>query len=143
MSMSSLIEKFREKTEIRLQDRYGSDELNRALTIGGLGLVLVSGFVPALNLLYPVGIVAVGYSIFRMFSKNRAKREAELKKYNELSDKVRKKFRLLKNKWVNRKTHLYCKCPNCKVTVRLRRNDPPEELTVTCPMCKQNFVKKV
>lgn len=141
--MSSFLEKFREKTAIRMQDRYGNDQLNQTLTIGGLGCILLSGFVPVLGLLYPFGILMVGYSIFRMFSKNRAKREAELQKYSELSDKVRKWFRLQKNKWINRKTHLYCKCPSCKVTVRLRRNTPPEELTVTCPMCKQNFIKKV
>lgn len=141
--MSSFLEKIREKTEIRLQDRYGNDQLSRTLTIGGLGCILLSGLIPALSVLYLLGILMFGFGIFRTFSKNTAKREAELAKYNEVTDKVKKWFRLQKNKWVNRKTHLYCKCPNCKVTVRLRRNDPPEEITVTCPMCKQNFDQKV
>lgn len=141
--MSSFLEKIREKTEIRLQDRYGNDQLSTTLTFGGLGCILLSGFIPAIGVLYVLGIAMLGFGIFRTFSKNTAKREAELAKYNELTEKARKWLRLQKNKWVNRKTHLYCKCPSCKVTVRLRRNDPPENITVTCPMCKQNFDKKV
>ena len=62
-------------------------------------------------------------------------------KYLSISNKFMAKFRLQKDKWNNRKTHVYRTCPNCKATIKLPRKKGKH--TCTCPKCRVDFSVKV
>ena len=46
-------------------------------------------------------------------------------------------FKLQKNKFKDRKTHVYRKCPKCKAVLRLPKAKGKH--TVVCPRCKNRF----
>lgn len=117
--------------------RYGSDNLNKALLWVYVALVLLnmvlSLFVesPWYYLIYNVASMALAvYIIFRMFSRNIAKRRRENEKYLGF-------FKLMKNRFRDRKTHVYKKCPRCGAVLRLPRARGKH--TVCCPRCSNRF----
>ena len=67
---------------------------------------------------------------FRTMSRNIAKRRAENQKFCNF-------FKLRKNKFRDRKTHVYRKCPSCKAVLRLPKAKGKH--TVSCPKCKNKF----
>ena len=114
-----------------MSGRYGTDKLNMLLLSAGLILSLVGLFVrlPLLNLgcmLASYGLL--GYSLFRTFSRNTYKRYQE-----------NRRFLLWKQKWTDRQ-HRYYNCPRCRQQVRVPRGKG--KISITCPKCKEKFVKK-
>ena len=88
------------------------------------------------------------YSIFRVLSKNVYRRQKEnqiyLKCRGKLLGAYRKAIKLLtsrialiNNKWRDRKTHVYKKCPRCKNTLRLPKLKGKH--TAACPCCDARF----
>ncbi len=110
--------------------RYGYDELSKALSIASLVCLVISFFVRPF---YYAALALLVWSIFRTYSKNIAKRQAECEKYRQLTDTVRKKMRLLKRMWAERHTHRYFKCKNCGAVIRVPKGGG--EVRVGCPRC--------
>ena len=88
------------------------------------------------------------YSIFRALSRNVYRRQKEnqiylkyLAKLRDLYRRVKKvvssKASLLKDRWRDRKTHVYKKCPSCKKTLRLKKIKGKH--TAACPCCDARF----
>ena len=42
--------------------------------------------------------------------------------------------------WLDRKTHRYFRCPQCRATVRVPKGKG--QIRITCPHCKHQFIKK-
>ncbi|MBR2012897.1 MAG: hypothetical protein IJ995_01600 [Clostridia bacterium] len=118
--------------------RYGVDQLGRALLWVYLGLAIVALVVRPL---YYMALALMVWMMFRIFSKNIYKRQSENQKYLRLSGKVRGWFALQKNKFRDRKTHRYRRCPYCKATLRLPNKKGKH--TVCCPKCKKDFQVKI
>ena len=118
--------------------RYGTDTLNRVLLWCYVGLVLLQMvltlFVDNVAYLTFVFIILTWALIFiiffRMMSRNIQKRRWENERFVGY-------FKLMKNKRRDRKTHVYRKCPSCKVTLRLPK--AKGKPTVVCPKCKNRF----
>lgn len=114
-----------------MQGRYGGDKLNIALVWISFGAYVVSLFVPfaagklALLLVY-YGLLI--WAIFRMFSRNTYKRYQENRKYLRLLDRIKDR------------EHKYFDCPRCRQQVRVPRGKG--KISITCPKCKEKFVKK-
>jgi hypothetical protein len=128
--------KFKDSMYNYIQRIYGIDELYKFIfkifiVIGILNLFVRSAF------LYYVGLILAILGIFRMFSKNCEKRQAENRKFIEIKTKFFQKIKLVKHKWQDRKTHIYRKCPNCKVELRLPKKKGKHK--VNCPQCKKIF----
>ncbi len=127
--------------QVKLQrfmlDRYGYDELSRFLMAISLVFLLISAFIPYI---YPVALLFILAAMLRTFSKNIPKRQKEFGYYLKQKDKILKKFNLMRNIWKYRKTAVYCKCPSCKVYIKLPKNKG--KLKVSCPKCKNEFIKK-
>ncbi len=136
--------KFKNKLYRFMSGRYGSDTLNKVLLWIYVGVVVVytvaSLFVKndlALSLmllcylLLTVTLIVVIF--FRMFSRNTTKRRRE-------NDRFCGFFRLRKNKFRDRKTHVYRKCPSCRAVLRLPRAKGKH--AVICPRCKNRFEVK-
>jgi hypothetical protein len=120
--------------------RYGTDTLNKTLTwiyIGGIILCTVLSYFissPWFHFFYYIGSMAMMIWIFfRMFSRNIVARRRENEKFCGF-------FKLRRNKFRDRKTHVYRKCPQCKAVLRLPRSKGKH--FVVCPRCKNRFEVK-
>ena len=84
---------------------------------------------PQINLL----MTAVSYglmfwALFRTFSRNTYKRYQENRKFLQFFDRLKDR------------EHRYYDCPKCRQVVRVPRGKG--KIAITCPKCKERFVKK-
>ena len=129
--------------------RYGADELNRFLTICGW-VLLLAGFVLSSiqknatqilgSLMVTLSWALLIWSIFRTLSKNTQKRASENYQYFVYKNKVVSWWKQRKTRWQDRKVHRYFLCPQCRATVRVPKGKG--KIRITCPHCKNQFVKK-
>lgn len=129
--------------------RYGADEMNRFLTICGW-VLLLAGFVLSSiqknatqilgSLMVTLSWALLIWSIFRTLSKNTQKRASENYQYFVYKNKVVSWWKQRKTRWQDRKVHRYFRCPQCRATVRVPKGKG--KIRITCPHCKNQFVKK-
>lgn len=142
---------FQEKLYRFMYGRYGSDRLNRVLSIVALVLLGISipvslfwgktlpGMIVSLGL-YAVSIGLCIWSTARTFSRKIYKRQAENAKWVAFEYKVRCLFRR-HNGNKDTDTHVFRDCPKCKATLRLPREQGKH--TVRCPRCSNSFTVRV
>lgn len=117
--------------------RYGADTLGNCLFITYFVMIILQTFLaffiksPIFHLIWQTVAYAAGIlAICRMLSRKLEKRRRENQRFVGF-------FKLTKNKFKDRKTHVYRTCPSCKATLRLPR--AKGEHTVVCPRCKNRF----
>jgi uncharacterized membrane protein YbhN (UPF0104 family) len=120
--------------------RYGTDTLGNVMLISYIVITLlytfIGFFVSSVWFDIAVWILSSALVIMivcRLFSRKIAKRRKENEKFCGF-------FRLRKNKFKDRKTHVYRKCPKCKAVLRLPKAKGKH--TVVCPRCKERFTVK-
>ena len=125
-----------------MRGRNGNDALNRFLLVLILALMLLSIFLPSgLNrLAYLLIFFLLGYSYFRMFSRNLYKRKKDNAWYWEKRSRVVASFRLLKERWLQRKDYRFFSCPSCRTTLRVPRGKG--QIKIVCRKCGSSFVRK-
>jgi hypothetical protein len=124
--------------------RYGADQLSRFTIWCYLAVAVVGIFVnePWIGFaLWLLGMILVFWTFFRMFSRNIYKRQAENAKYLKVQRKITEFFKYTWNKWKYRKTHVYKKCPHCKVKLKLPKKKGFHN--VNCPKCRSSFDVKI
>ena len=118
--------------------RYGNDQFN--LFLIGTYLVLyllfvLTGFAP----LYWLSLALIAYSLFRLLSRNPARRRSENARFLSIVNPVLRWLRLRRT--IHRdKEHRYFKCPNCGQQLRVPRGKG--KITVTCRGCGASFQEK-
>lgn len=126
-----------------MQGRYGADRLHRVLSWVYLAILIVSIFIARsvdIKIYYAVlllGLAVLVFSFYRVFSKNIEKRRKENERWLTFENKIKKRFRILRDRWKFRKTHVFKKCPKCKAVLRLKRIKGTH--SVTCPHCNETF----
>ena len=114
-----------------MQGRYGTDKLNTAILLTGLIAcflqILLPGAVLKLTLMV-FSYVCMLWAIFRALSRNTYKRYQENRKYLRLLDRIKDR------------EHRYFDCPRCRQSVRVPRGKG--KISITCPKCKEKFIKK-
>ena len=124
-----------------MSGRYGgNDKLGRLLMICYIAAIILNLFFRSLWL-SGIALVLAVYYFFRAFSRNYPKRYAENQGYLKLESKVKAKFKLMKNRWRDRRTHVYRYCPFCKSVVRLPKKKGDHG--VICPCCRREFRVKI
>jgi hypothetical protein len=111
--------------------RYGTDKLNMAILTAGVICCVVVMFVhlPLLDLLLTMlSYALMGWAIFRMLSRNTYKRYQENRKYLRLVERLKDR------------DHRYYDCPRCRQPVRVPKGKG--KIAITCPKCKEKFIKK-
>lgn len=108
--------------------RNGVDTLAWTACIIGIVLNLIGSF-SGLVIFTFLAYIPLVLAIFRIFSRDTIRRYAE-------NERFRQFFLRLKG----RKTHCYFKCPACKTMVRVPRGKG--KIKITCPSCRDTFVKK-
>ncbi len=111
--------------------RYGPDKLTTTLLWTSVVIMLVGMFIPnaTVKLLLMVVYYALwGWSIFRMLSRNTYRRYEENRKFLLFLDKIKDR------------QHRYFNCPKCRQNVRVPRGKG--KIAITCPKCKEKFIRK-
>ena len=118
--------------------RYGMDQLNVFLMVLYLVLYVVFLFTHLIALDFIV-LVLLFVTLFRMLSRNPARRRAENAKFLKVAGPAIQWFRLRRT--IHRdKEHCYFKCPNCGQQLRVPRGKG--KITVTCRSCGAVFEEK-
>ena len=113
-----------------MEGRYGNDRLNMFILGAGLVLVLIYTFIPnayAQLILWALSYMLMFWAIFRMLSRNVYKRYQENRKFLQFFDRIKDR------------QHRYYDCPKCHQTVRVPRGKG--KIAITCPKCKEKFVR--
>ncbi len=114
-----------------MMGRYGTDKLNMAILVIGLIASLLAVFVrlPLLNLiLVLLSYGLMGWALFRILSRNTYKRYQENRKYLMLIQRLKDR------------EHRYYDCPRCRQQVRVPRGKG--KISITCPKCREKFIRK-
>lgn len=119
-----------------MQERYGMDALYKALLFPMAALLVLNLFLNS-PIPYLLSLACFAVMMWRVFSKNRAKRAIENQKYLALRETARKGLLQLRNRLRDRNTHRYRKCPGCRTTLRLPKKIG--ETHIKCPVCSREF----
>lgn len=88
-----------------------------------------------------IGALVVVYLLFRMFSKNIYKRQAENQKFIRIWSKVKGFFTINFRRIKEIGTNRYRRCPSCRAQLRLPKKKGKH--AVVCPACKKRFEVKI
>ena len=111
--------------------RYGTDRLNTVVL--GIGLVacligmFVSSPIPSL-LLTLISYACMFWALFRTFSRNTYNRYQENRRFSQLLEQLKDR------------NNRYFSCPKCHQSVRVPKGKG--KIAITCPRCKERFIKK-
>lgn len=119
--------------------RYGVDQLSTGLITVSLILIVINIFLRN-QILYTVALVVLGYSYFRVFSRNINKRYQENMQFLNATKPMREKTNKFKRRMKSLKTHKYYKCPEC--TQELRVPKGKGKITIKCPNCNNKFTRR-
>ena len=111
--------------------RYGTDRLNMVILSVGLVASLLSvliQFAPVNLALFLLSYGMMFWAIFRTLSRNTYKRYQENRKFLQLTGRMKDR------------EHRYFDCPKCRQMVRVPRGKG--KISITCPRCREKFVKK-
>ncbi len=114
-----------------MEGRYGNDRLNMSILTTGLVVCILSMLfpIPAVKLaLTMVSYALMFWAIFRTLSRNTYKRYQENRKFLQVFDRMKDR------------EHRYFDCPKCRQMVRVPRGKG--KISITCPRCREKFVKK-
>lgn len=129
----------KEKLQRFMIGRYGMDELSK-IYMGATLVLFVLSMITRLNAFYVLGLLLIIYSYYRMFSRNIQKMYNQNQKYLQLKAKGIGKWNNFKKRWAQRKEYHFYKCPQCKQRVRVPRGKG--KISITCPKCRHEFIKK-
>ena len=111
--------------------RYGTDRLNMAILITGVVISLIGTFIrlPLVNLLLTAAAYGLMiWAIYRSLSRETYRRYQENRKFMQFFDRIKDR------------DHRYFDCPKCRQMVRVPRGKG--KIAITCPKCREKFVKK-
>ena len=123
--------KFKNKLRQFMAGRYGTDKLNTCILVLGVIVSIVAAILrnPWLTLVFAtLSYVLMFWAIFRTFSRNTYKRYQENRRFLMLLDRIKDR------------QHRYYSCPRCRQPVRVPRGKG--KIAITCPKCKEKFIKK-
>lgn len=111
--------------------RYGFDQLGRLILILGFVINIASMFVnyPPVKLALTVAAsLLLTLAIIRILSRKTWKRFDENKKYAAFLARIKDR------------DHRYYRCPKCRQKVRVPKGKG--KISISCPKCKEKFVRK-
>ena len=134
----------KDKFDRFMQGRYGVDQFAKFTMGVALVSIVLAIFVntgsSAGSLLDMLGLVAIVYTYFRIFSRNISKRAQENQKYLSATAKLRQRLNKEKNMMKQRKDYHIYTCPSCGQKVRIPRGKG--KIEISCPKCHSKFVKR-
>ena len=123
--------------------RNGNDQLNRTLMIASVAVLLLASILRRTALggvLYILLLAVLGLTYYRMLSRDLYRRRSENERYLRAVEKQRAKFRVLKERWKQRKSYKFFSCPSCKAVMRVPRGRG--KIRIVCHKCGNTFMGK-
>ena len=114
-----------------MMGRYGHDRLNVALLIVGVILTVISMFARSKLVVLVTTMLSYVMLILALY---RCLSRSTYKRYNE-----NRRFLLMLDRLKDRNNRYYA-CPKCRQTVRVPRGKG--KIAITCPKCREKFIKK-
>ncbi len=114
-----------------MMGRYGTDKLNMWILGAGVAACVICMFVknPMVDLVLTVLSYALMiWALYRTFSRNTYKRYQENRKFLIFLERLKDR------------EHRYYECPKCRQSVRVPRGKG--KIAITCPKCREKFIKK-
>ncbi len=111
--------------------RYGTDRLNMTILCTGLVMSLLTIFTPWAKADLILTMLSYGlmiWAICRSLSRKTYARYLENRKFLQFFDRLKDR------------EHRYFDCPKCRQMVRVPRGKG--KISITCPRCKEKFVRK-
>lgn len=111
--------------------RYGTDRLNMTILGVGLAACLISPFFKNVGINLLLTALSYGlmiWAVSRSLSRNTYKRYQENRKFLQFFDRLKDR------------DHRYFDCPKCRQVVRVPRGKG--KIAITCPKCREKFVRK-
>ena len=111
--------------------RYGTDRLNMAILMTGVVISLIGTFIrlPLVNLLLTAAAYGLMiWAIYRSLSRDTYKRYQENRRFMQFFDRIKDR------------DHRYFDCPKCRQMVRVPRGKG--KIAITCPKCREKFIRK-
>lgn len=119
-----------------MKGRYGGDQLSLVLLAISILLTIV-GRLTRLSLFIFISYIPLMLSIYRMFSKDIAKRRMENYKFSIFISPIYSKYKKIQRRFKERKIYKYFKCSNCHTELRLPKGKG--RIKITCPRCRGKF----
>lgn len=130
---------FRNNLRNYMIGRYGVDQLSTALIIFSIVLNLINRFTKS-SIISIISIILMIICYIRLISKNINKRYLENQKFLNYYNPIKYWFKKKRSRINGSKTYKYYKCKKCSKTVRVPRGKG--KILITCPVCKNEFVKR-
>jgi hypothetical protein len=122
-----------------MMGRYGNDQLSIALLVFYV-VLSIAAQVTHLYVIMLIAYIPLVLCFYRMLSRNTGRRYQENVRFLKYWNPVQLRLYNFGKRMKDRKTHRYFKCPNCSSMLRVPRGKG--KISITCPMCKKEFVKK-
>ena len=119
--------------------RYGYDQYSMFITFVSF-VLMIAGLTSKKMAFYYISMAGYIYSMYRTYSRNITKRSAECNRYVRVKYRVISYFRFRKNRWKERKTHRYFRCPDCKIWLRVPKGNG--RIRIHCSGCGKVIEKK-
>jgi len=119
--------------------RHGTDHLSVALLVLSVIMAYIGG-AANLTVLLVLSYVPLGYSFFRVLSRNTVKRRMENYRFVTLFGTLFSWLRYLIGRIKDLPTHRIFKCPNCKAKLRVPRGKG--KICITCTRCRTELIRK-
>lgn len=128
--VKNLLQKISNGMNRFMQGRYGLDRLNSVLLWISVGMAVIAMLLSGvLGLVFTLLAYALmGLAIFRALSHNTYKRYRENRWFLMQWDRIKDR------------EHRYYTCPKCRQSVRVPKGKG--KIAITCPKCKERFIKK-
>ena len=114
-----------------MEGRYGNDKLNNAILGTSMLFVVLALFIrnPLADLIvHGIAYILMFWAIFRTLSRNTYKRYRENRKFLQIFGRMKDR------------DHRFYDCPMCHQMVRVPRGKG--KISITCPRCKEKFIRK-
>ena len=114
-----------------MSGRYGSDRLKMVILCAGLEPSILSSLFRNLNarmIFLVLSYALMIWAIFRALSRNTYKRYQENRRFLLIFDRLKDR------------NNRYFNCPKCRQTVRVPRGKG--KISITCPRCREKFIRK-
>lgn len=114
------------------EERNGADALSCFLIVLAFLLVFVILLCRG-RFLTLIALIPLGAAVFRILSKNLARRTKENEAFVGFFSRLTGRLRLFHDRFRDRNTHVYFRCGCCERYIRVERGNGVVE--VTCPCC--------
>ena len=123
-----------------MMGRNGVDELARFESIFVWVLLLVSIF-SRMWIFDLLAMALIVHMYFRILSRNVSKRYEENQKYVNFRYNAVVKWDKKKKRIAQRRNYRFYKCPMCRQEVRVPKGHG--KIQITCPKCRETFIKRI